>query len=202
MSRQHWDSIYATRPADGLSWFRPHLERSLEFIAAAALPLDAPIIDVGGGTSTLVDDLLDKGYASISVLDISEAAIARTQQRLGARAAGVRWIAGDVTRVDLEGPYDFWHDRAVFHFLTDAEARSRYVERVRAAVRPGGHVLVATFGPEGPEQCSGLPVMRYTADAIHAEFGPAWRKIGAASEVHHTPFGTTQQFVYCYCRVE
>ena len=201
MSREHWDTIYSTKPADRVSWFRPHLERSLEFIASAALSKAAPIIDVGGGTSTLVDDLLDAGYTSVSVLDISATAIANTQRRLGSRAASVQWISGDATQVALAGPYDFWHDRAVFHFLTDPEARRRYIDRVRAAVRPNGHVLVATFGPEGPEQCSGLPVVRYTPEQIHAEFGSAFRKVGSASEIHETPFGGTQQFVYCYCHM-
>ncbi|MBI1796368.1 MAG: class I SAM-dependent methyltransferase [Candidatus Eisenbacteria bacterium] len=200
--QEHWESIYRRKATDEVSWYRPHLERSLHFITQAKLAPDAAIIDVGGGAATLVDDLLDRGYTNLTVLDLSSAAIAQARERLGTRAAGVRWLVGDVTTIELpEHHYDFWHDRAVFHFLRDEEARRRYIAAVRHTLKPGGHVVVATFGPEGPEKCSGLDVMRYTAEGIHDEFGERFRRIGDASETHVTPWGSEQEFVYCYCRM-
>jgi len=185
---EHWESVYGRKARDQVSWYRPHLERSLEFIEGASLSSEAPIIDVGAGASTLVDDLLERGYSDVTVLDISAAAIADAKARLGAKANRVTWIVADITSVALPtSRYDFWHDRAVFHFLVDAAARRRYVATVRAAVKPGGHVLVATFGPEGPERCSGLDVVRYSADALHAEFGADFKKIASCREVHTTP---------------
>src|SRR6185503_9595529 len=142
----HWDLVYQGRPPEQVSWYRPHLERSLAIIEQAQLPPDAAIIDVGGGASTLVDDLLDRGYTRLSVLDISSQAIARARERLGPRAAGATWLTGDITRIELPSDaFDFWHDRAVFHFLRDAQARERYVAAVRRALKPGGHIVVATF---------------------------------------------------------
>jgi SAM-dependent methyltransferase len=199
-SKDHWDAVYRTKPADGVSWFRPHLERSLAFLEGTKLDLDARVIDVGGGASTLVDDLLERGYTNVTVLDLSQAALDATRARLGERAARVRWLCADVTEARLpEAAYDFWHDRAVFHFLREDEQRRRYVEAVRRALKPGGHIVVATFGPEGPERCSGLDVVRYTADGLHDEFGGAFEKVASATEVHKTPWGSEQQFVYCYC---
>lgn len=201
-AKDHWESIYERKAPDQVSWYRPHLERSLEFIERAGLAADAAIIDVGGGSSTLVDDLLARGYRNVTVLDISAAAIDAAKARLGGRASRVRWLVADVTEVDLGAhSYDFWHDRAVFHFLRDQAERRRYVSAVRRAVKTGGHVLVATFGPEGPERCSDLEVVRYDADELHAEFGHEFRKAGSLIEMHRTPRGTEQQFVYCYCRL-
>lgn len=204
MERQeHWDAIYGAKGPQDVSWYRPHLDRSLKFIDQAGLASDAAIIDVGGGASTLVDDLLARGYLDITVLDLSEAAIAQAQARLGQSAARVTWVVGDITRVELpEQRYEFWHDRAVFHFLTEQEARERYVSRVRHALKPGGHIVVATFGPDGPERCSGLRVARYSPEGIHDQFGNQFVKVGSDSEVHHTPWGSKQEFVYCYCRLE
>jgi SAM-dependent methyltransferase len=200
--KQHWDEVYGMKAPDQVSWFRPHLERSLRFIEEASLPKDAAIIDVGGGTSTLIDDLLERGYSNLTVLDISSKAIISAKERLGRRSAGVTWIEADITRIDLpEHSYDFWHDRAVFHFLLDGAARRRYVAAARHAVKPGGHVVVATFGPSGPERCSGLEVMRYRPEEIHGEFGHTFKKVGSSSEVHKTPWGQEQEFVYCYCRM-
>ncbi len=198
---QHWNRVYGSKPPDEASWYRPHLERSLAFIEEAALDEDAGIIDVGGGASTFVDDLLDKGYRDITVLDISSTAIDCAKNRLGQRAGSVAWLVGDVARIDLPvARYAFWHDRAVFHFLTAAEARQRYVAAVRRALKVNGHIVVATFGPGGPERCSGLEVTRYGADAVHNEFGGGFRKIAGCTEIHMTPSGTEQEFVYCYCR--
>ena|SRR5579863_4259534 len=201
-TKHHWESIYERKAPDRVSWYQPHLERSLDFIQGAGLALDAGIIDVGGGTSTLVDDLLARGYTNLTVLDISASAIEAAKARLGPRKNMVRWLVADVTEVKL-GPnfYDFWHDRAVFHFLRDAADRGRYVAAVRRAVKPGGHVLVATFGPDGPERCSDLDVVRYDADRLHEEFGSEFRKVGSLIEMHRTPGGSEQQFVYCYCRL-
>ena len=199
--KRHWESVYASKDPDRVSWFRPHLDRSLEFVEAAGIARDAAVIDVGGGASTLVDDLLARGYSNVTVLDLSATALAAAKARLGDRASAVRWICADVTDADLpERSYDFWHDRAVFHFLTDSSARSRYVDAVRRSVRPGGHIVVATFGPHGPETCSGLEVLRFTPDALHAEFGDDFARITEATEMHKTPWGTEQEFVYCYCR--
>ena len=201
-SKEHWDAVYRTKPADGVSWFRPHLERSLAFLEAAKVGLDARVIDVGGGASTLVDDLLERGYTHVTVLDLSQAALDAARARLGERAARVQWLCADVTDARLpEAAYDFWHDRAVFHFLRDPAARARYVDAVRRALKPGGHIVVATFGPHGPEKCSGLEVMRFSAEALHDEFGSDFAREADATEMHTTPWGTEQEFVYCYCRL-
>lgn len=199
----HWDSIYGEKAPDEVSWFRPHLETSLSLIERSANDASARIIDVGGGESTLVDDLLAHGYTNLTVLDISQTAIDVTKARLGDRAHGVEWIVADVTRADFPpGSYDVWHDRAVFHFLTEASSRAAYIQRVARAVKPGGHVVIGTFGPEGPTKCSGLDVQRYDADSLHGEFGARFRLIDSLKELHRTPFGAAQQFLYCFCVVE
>jgi ubiquinone/menaquinone biosynthesis C-methylase UbiE len=162
---------------------------------------NATIIDVGGGASTLVDDLLDRGYCALTVLDLSAAALAVARKRLGERAQAVSWVAGDITQVKLPAQaYDIWHDRAVFHFLTGQAEREAYVRAVVHAVKPGGTVIVATFAEDGPERCSGLPVMRYSPDALHAEFGTRFTLLRRKREAHHTPSGTIQRFIYCLCR--
>ncbi|MFN3715737.1 MAG: class I SAM-dependent methyltransferase [Thiobacillus sp.] len=197
--RQHWESIYRTKAADAVSWFQPHAVSSLRLIERCA-GLAAQVIDVGGGASVLVDDLLDAGYRHVTVLDLAESALAVSRARLGERAGRVEWVAGDITRVALPAArYDVWHDRAVFHFLTDHADRARYVAQVLRAVKPGGHVIVAAFGPGGPLQCSGLDVVRYDPGALHAQFGAPFRLLGHATEIHHTPAGKDQEFVYCYC---
>lgn len=198
----HWDQVYRTKASTQVSWYRPHLERSLELIAQGG-PCTARVIDVGGGASTLVDDLLDRGYENVTVLDISEAAIEVARERLGARAGRVNWVCADVTQTRFAADsFDVWHDRAVFHFLTDAPARQAYVNTVMESVRPGGHVIVSTFGPQGPKKCSGLDVMRYGAEELHGEFGRRFELLESSEELHETPFGTTQQFLYCFCRLE
>ena len=202
-AKTHWDKVYSTKPPENVSWYRPHLERSLALIGRTSPSLFAAIIDVGGGESTLVDDLLRLGYTNITVLDVSQTAIEVTKKRLDSSAEQVHWIMADVTRIDLEPhTYDVWHDRAVFHFLTEPAQRSSYVRQVIRAVKPGGHVIVSAFGPEGPTKCSGLEVMRYDAESLHGEFGARFRLVESSKEEHHTPSGTTQQFLYCYCRVE
>jgi ubiquinone/menaquinone biosynthesis C-methylase UbiE len=198
---EHWNHVYETKTSDSVSWFQEHAEQSLRLIRATGMPTSASIIDVGGGASTLADDLLMNGYRTLSVLDLSAKALAAAQQRLGPRASEVHWIEADITRVALPAhAYDIWHDRAVFHFLTAPEQRRAYVDTVLRAVKPGGHVIVATFAEDGPTQCSGLPVMRYSADGLHSEFGAPFTLLQHEREEHLTPSGSVQRFVYCYCR--
>ena len=200
-SKEHWERAYSTKAVDAVSWYQQHADHSIRLIEVTGVSHTSSIIDVGGGASTLVDDLLAKSYQNITVLDLSAAALNFAKERLGARAGSVTWLESDITRTELPlHAYDVWHDRAVFHFLTAPEDRHAYVQTVLRSVKPGGHVIVATFAEDGPLQCSGLPVMRYSATQLHAEFGEAFTLISHEREAHHTPFGTTQQFTYCYCR--
>ena len=202
-TRTHWEKIYTTKAPDQVSWYRPHLETSIDLIERSVSDPSASIIDIGGGESTLVDDLLARGFQNVTVLDVSQVAIDATKQRLQQVAGRVHWVAADVTRVQLHpAAYDVWHDRAVFHFLTAPEQRAAYVRQVTRSVKAGGHVIVSTFGPEGPTKCSGLDVVRYDAESLYEEFGTRFRLVESSKELHETPFGTTQQFLYCYCRVE
>lgn len=199
--KSHWERVYASKPATAVSWFQPHADLSLRLIADTGVPASASIIDVGGGASTLVDDLLARGYTALTVLDLSAGALNAARARLGSAADAVRWIEGDITSIALPfHEWDVWHDRAVFHFLTDAAQRRAYVDAVLRAVKPGGHVIVSTFAEDGPLQCSGLPVMRYSAGQLHAEFGAPFALLRHEREEHQTPSGATQRFVYCYCR--
>jgi SAM-dependent methyltransferase len=198
--KAHWERVYTTRPAREVSWYQPHADQSLELIRSVASGNPCRVIDVGGGASTLVDDLLALGAFDVSVLDISETALQVARDRLGRLQQQVHWLAGDIESIDLpRAAYDVWHDRAVFHFMTTAEQRAAYVAQVRRAVRPGGHVIVAAFGPDGPLQCSGLPVMRYSPGELHDEFGGAFELVEHNTEAHRTPAGRLQQFVYCHC---
>ena len=202
-AKSHWEKVYATKAPDAVSWYRAHLETSLALIERAAGSHSASIVDVGGGESTLVDDLLARGYRDITVLDVSQIAIDVTKTRLGTAAKQVSWLVGDITSIHLApNAYDVWHDRAVFHFLTGIEQRAAYVRNAARSVKREGHVIVSTFGPEGPVKCSGLDVMRYDADSLHDQFGARFHLVGSSQELHQTPLGTTQQFLYCYCRVE
>ena len=198
--KSHWEQVYQSKPVESVSWYQPHALRSLELIRRVALDREARILDVGAGASTLIDDLLDAGMTRLGVLDISASALQVARRRLGPRAADVRWIEGDITSVELApASVDVWHDRAVFHFLTEPEDRAAYVRQVRRAVRPGGNVIVAAFSPDGPPRCSGLPVVRYAAGALHAQFGDAFELVRHEVEDHRTPAGTIQHFVYCLC---
>ena len=200
---EHWERVYATKKPDEVSWYRAHLDTSLQLIADAAPDRGARIIDVGGGESTLVDDLIARGYRDVTVLDLSETALAVARQRMGPDARRANWLHGDVTMFPFRPRYyDVWHDRAVFHFLTNAADRAAYVQQVAHAVKRGGHVIVATFGPEGPTKCSGLDVVRYDSAALHGEFGARFRLIDHVTEAHKTPWGSVQQFVYCYCKLQ
>lgn len=199
-NRAHWENVYQTKPANTVSWFQEHAAHSLALIQSIGSDKSVSIIDVGGGASTLVDDLLTDGYTNLSVLDLSAEALSVARKRLEIKGDQVQWLVGDICNVDLPTQtYNIWHDRAVFHFLTDPAERRAYVEQVMKAVKPGGHVIVATFGPDGPEKCSGLPVKRYSPDGLHNEFGSSFELIEHASEAHKTPMGTVQHFIYCHC---
>jgi len=199
--RTHWQKVYETRKPTEVSWYQPTAGVSLGMIRRVAPDHSAAIIDVGGGVSTLVDGLLSDGYSRVTVLDVSPAALAQASARLGRGAARVTWLEDDVLDTPfLPASYDVWHDRAVFHFLTDRQDRQRYVEQVRTAVRPGGHIVVATFASDGPARCSGLDAVRYSPDELHAEFGSAFVLLDSAREEHHTPAGAVQPFIYCLCR--
>lgn len=201
--KEHWERVYSTKAAQSVSWYQEHATRSLDLIRVAGVSLDAPIIDVGGGESTLVDDLMGAGYTDLTVLDLSGAALAAARARMGpALAEKVKWLEADVTEVQLPiHGYELWHDRAVFHFMTAEDQRARYVDALRRAVKPGGHVIVATFAEDGPRQCSGLPVVRYRPEQLQAELGETFMPVSHQHEVHVTPFGTSQRFVYCHWRV-
>jgi SAM-dependent methyltransferase len=200
--KPHWEHIYESRAPTQVSWYQEHARFSLEYIRKTGIQKTDAIIDVGGGASRLVDDLVADGYRQISVLDISAAALQLARKRLGTYAAAVTWMEADITQADLPAQaYDLWHDRAVFHFLTQAIDRQRYVETVRHAVRVGGHIILATFAPDGPERCSGLDVVRYSPESLHHEFGADFEMVDSTRETHHTPFGTEQTFIYCYCRL-
>jgi len=200
-SKEHWEHVYSTKAVDAVSWFQEHAETSLRLIESTAVAPNAAIVDVGGGASTLVDDLLERGHTNVTILDISAAALRAAQDRLGPRARRVRWIETDITKVDLPTHYfDVWHDRAVFHFLTDVRDRQAYVNTLLHAIKPGGHVIVATFAEDGPTRCSGLPVRRYSAEELDSEFGAPFTLVQHDRQSHHTPSGTIQEFTYCYWR--
>lgn len=199
--KAHWEKVYHTKAATEVSWFQEHAALSLKLIRDNGTPASAAIIDVGGGASTLADDLLSNGYAQLTVLDLSGAALATARERLGVQASRVTWLEANILNVALPRyGYDVWHDRAVFHFLTSEADRQRYVQQVLHAVKPGGLVIVATFAEDGPEKCSGLPVMRYSAEGLHDEFGEPFELLGHERETHHTPGGSDQKFLYCFCR--
>ena len=201
--KQHWEDVYGKKKPDEVSWYQTEATLSLQLVDEIARGRTTSIIDVGGGASTLVDGLVDRPTNEITVLDLSGRALREAQTRLGAKAARVRWIEGDILNVDLpQASYDVWHDRAVFHFLTNPADRRLYVDQVRRSVRVGGHVLVATFAADGPLKCSGLDVARYSPEDLHAQFGEAFRLLRSVHENHVTPWGATQSFVYCVCSVE
>lgn len=200
-NRAHWNNIYQTKQRNEVSWYAPHLTRSLSFITQAAPHKQAEIIDIGAGESTLVDDLLDRGYTRLSLLDISDDAVAATKKRLGVGEQIVQWYVGDVTSIALpDDRFDVWHDRAVFHFLLDAGQRKAYVAQLHQSVKVGGQVIIATFAMDGPVQCSGLPVARYTPAALSSELGKGFDLVDQENEEHFTPAGKVQNFVYCRFR--
>ncbi|MEK9283294.1 class I SAM-dependent methyltransferase [Bradyrhizobium sp. ISRA442] len=192
----HWENVYATKGETEVSWFQDCPEISLEMIRAANPARDAAIIDIGGGASRLADCLLREGYRNLAVLDLSANALDAAKRRIGTGAGAVDWIVVDVTTWQPAKTYDVWHDRAAFHFLTDPVDRAAYVERLRAAVAPGGQVIIATFAPDGPEKCSGLPVQRHDSASLSAELGPEFELVETRREIHHTPWNSTQAFQF------
>lgn len=194
-STSHWDQVWSGRDPEAVTWYQPVPSRSLDLITSVSSPTDA-VVDVGGGASTLVDHLLDRGYGDLTVVDIAAGGLDAGRRRLGDRADSVRWVIADVTELDLGRTVDVWHDRAVFHFLLDAGDRAAYVDRLLAHLRIGGHVVIATFGPDGPQQCSGLPTCRYDAAGILRELGEGFEPIRDELEDHVSPTGAVQQFQY------
>jgi len=195
-ARDHWESVYAEKGEQEVSWFQEVPASSLRLVAATGLARHARVVDVGGGASRLVDALLAEGWERLTVLDLAAPALERARRRLGPRAASVAWITGDVTAWTPEGAYDLWHDRAVFHFLVRPEERAAYRSTLLRALRAGGHAIVATFAPDGPERCSGLPVARYDPAALAAELGPELRLVESLREEHRTPGGKVQRFQF------
>lgn len=196
----HWQAVYQDKGEDRVSWFQATPAISLDLIRAVGAKANAAIIDVGGGASRLVDGLVAEGYRDLTVLDLSANAIALAKVRLGAAAAAVDWIVADVTQWRPERHYDVWHDRAAFHFLTDAADRAAYIERLTAALRPGGHAIIATFALDGPERCSGLPVVRYDAERLAATLGDAFSLVETRRHDHQTPLGGIQHFQFSVFR--
>lgn len=194
--RAHWENVYQTRGEREVSWYEESPSISLDYIRATGAKPGASIIDIGGGASRLVDTLLDEGFEAVTVLDLSEKALATSKARLGARGAKVQWVAADVTTWEPSQTYDVWHDRAAFHFLTDPKDRAAYAARVLRAVRPGGHVIIGTFALDGPERCSGLPVVRYDAASLGKILGPSFKLIESRNHAHQTPMGAIQRFQF------
>jgi SAM-dependent methyltransferase len=199
--KEHWNQVYETKAANEVSWFQLLPMNSMGLLDLAGLTPGSSVIDVGGGDSRLADALLDRGLQCVTVLDISGSAIARAQERLGSRASSVSWIVADVTGAWTVPPVDIWHDRAVFHFLVDRTDRVRYVANLRKALKPGGSAIIATFAPDGPVKCSGLPVMRYSAESLGAALGADFELLQSFVDAHQTPMGTTQSFLYAAFRL-
>ncbi len=194
--KEHWEKIYSEKQPDQVSWFQTEPKKSLEMISHAGTPKDGRIIDVGGGASVLVDRLLNAGFKNVTVLDISNAALEYAKERLGNRAEQVKWIVSDVTAFDPSKQFDLWHDRAVFHFLTEETDRKKYATIVGHSLKPGGHLILASFAPDGPNMCSNLNVCQYDAERIQRELGGDFQLIREDSETHVTPWKKDQKFRY------
>lgn len=192
----HWENVYTTKDERTVSWFQDRPNVSLDLIRATGVGADASIVDIGGGPSRLVDALIDDGFKDITVLDLSEEALAISKARLGDKGEPAAWVAANITAWEPTRRYDLWHDRAALHFLTDPHDRAAYAERLSRAVNPGGHVIIATFAPDGPERCSGLPVIRHDAASIGALLGPSFALIESRRHDHQTPAGATQRFQF------
>ena len=197
----HWERVYQTKNFDSVSWYTPHLKTSLSIINELKSDKAKSLIDIGGGESTLLDDLILQGHLNLSLIDISTSAVNFLKNRLVEHSDKIKWHTGDITEYSfLDEQFDFWHDRAVFHFLTKAESRQRYTELLSKSIKKGGHVLIATFSDEGPLKCSGLTVERYSVTKLSKELGYNFKLVGSKIEEHHTPFNTTQEFLYCWFR--
>lgn len=195
--KNHWENIYQTKELKEVSWFQPTPETSLDFFQQFNVLKTASVIDIGGGDSFLVDHLLDLGYTDITVLDISESAIERAKTRLGALAEKVKWIVNDITLFKPDRKYDFWHDRAAFHFLTDEDEIANYLATASASLSPDGIMVIGTFSEQGPKKCSGIDIRQYSELSMTDRFKPYFDKIKCFTVDHPTPFGTVQNFVFC-----
>lgn len=195
--KDHWEQVYSEKESTEVSWYQQHPERSLDLIKATGRDVSAAIIDIGGGASKLADFILDTGYNNLTVLDISHAAIEHARFRLGDRAEKITWLEQDITEFTSDVTFDIWHDRAVFHFLTDADDRASYVRVTSRALKSGANVIIATFDLNGPEKCSGLDVVRYSPETMSDVLGDAFQLIETSTEKHITPSGASQNFVYC-----
>jgi len=194
----HWERVYSTRMAEKLGWYKPQLDTSIAWLESLGLAKSARIIDVGGGASTLVDDLIDAGYESLTVLDIADSALAVSKKRLGRQSELVMWLSGDITSYRLPAAhFDLWHDRAVFHFLTNSAEQQAYLDNLLTSLRPGGYVIIGVFAPEAPPKCSGLPVVRYSHEELADRLGPAFELQRHQKELHVTPGGVEQMYLYC-----
>ncbi len=198
--KKHWENIYQTKELKDVSWFQPKPETSLNFFRQFAIPTSAKVIDVGGGDSLLADHLLALGYEDITVLDISEAAVERAKQRLSEKADKVKWLVADVSDFNPTVKYDFWHDRAAFHFLTDEDEINKYVKTARENINPGGIMVIGTFSELGPKKCSGIDIKQYTSDSLSEVFQHGFEKLNCITADHTTPFDTVQNFVFCSFR--
>jgi len=195
-TKAHWERVYSTKHSDEVSWYQEDPAPSLELIGLARPTPDTTIVDIGGGASRLIDRLLARGFRRVTVLDISQAALDAAKARLGEAASEVEWVVADVTRWSPAHSFDIWHDRAAFHFLTEATDRTAYLKRLRRALRPAGHVIIGTFAADGPERCSGLPVQRYDAAGLQETLGRDFKLLGAHRKAHTTPWGSTQSFQF------
>lgn len=198
--KKHWETIYQTKSLNEVSWFEPAPETSLHFFKPFKVPTRAKIIDIGGGDSLLVDHLLDRGYSDLTVLDISEAAIRRAKERLGEQASLVKWIVADATTFQPNEKYDFWHDRAAFHFLTQEQEISNYLDTARRSIQPAGILVIGTFSDEGPEKCSGIEIRRYSESSMTNRLKMFFEKIRCITVDHKTPSRSIQNFVFCSFR--
>ncbi len=196
-NKDHWEKVFATKTENEVSWFQAYPKTSVEFLELFNLPLEANIIDVGGGDSHFVDALLEKGYKNIYVLDISANAIERAKKRLGDQAAKVNWIVSDITEFEPPIKFDFWHDRAAFHFLTSEEKIYKYVSIAEEAINSDGYLILGTFSESGPKKCSGLEIRQYNETSMSARFEVEFKRIKCITEDHITPFNTTQNFLFC-----
>ena len=199
--QNHWEQVYSGNQRKNLGWYTPRLQTSLSWIKGLALGMEAPIIDVGGGASKLAGDLLEAGYQSITVLDISTSALSSVKQGLGKKAELVNWLEGDITSLEMPAQYyALWHDRALFHFLTESEQQRRYRDQLTKALQPGGHLIIGTFAPEAPPRCSGLPVQRYSREQLEITLGEGFEMKQHKQELHVTPGGVEQMYLYCHFR--
>jgi len=199
-SREHWEAVYRDRDPESLTWYQEETTLSLSLIAASNVESDAAVVDVGGGSSRLVDHLLERGYANVTVLDVSPTALGYARNRLADRDAGVTFVEADVLEYRFDSRIGFWHDRAVFHFLTATADQTRYMERLNMSIAADGHVVIATFGVDGPERCSGLPVQRYSPETLKQALGTSFEPVSFHDEAHITPTGATQAFLYGHFR--